>query len=98
MLERARGEAEVGVGAALLALDDAGVQQLLEVIADGGLLEIEHRLEVAHADRVAVRREQAVEDLHAVAVGERLEDGLELLGLGIGERRLRERGTALDKR
>src|SRR5215207_623027 len=53
-------EREVGERAALLARDDAGVEQLLEVVADRRLLEVEHRLQVADADGFAVRREQAV--------------------------------------
>ena len=55
-----------------------GVEQLLEVVADGRLLEVEHRLEVADAHGLAARPQQPVEDPHAMAVGERLEHALEL--------------------
>jgi hypothetical protein len=43
-------------------------------------------------------RGQHVEDLHAMAVGERLEERLELDRLGVGERRAGNRLTARDER
>jgi hypothetical protein len=46
------------------------------VVTDGGLLEVEHRLEVADTDCGIASGEQAVEDLQPAAVGERFEDGL----------------------
>ena len=67
--ERAGRDAEVGELPAPLARDDPGVEQLLEVVAGRGLLEPEQLLEVADADGLAAGGEQAVEDLHAVAVG-----------------------------
>ena len=51
-----RGEREVGIRAPLLALHDAGVEQLLDVVADRGLLEAEEVLEVADADGHRRRR------------------------------------------
>ena len=42
-------------------------------------------LEVADADRLAAGGEQAVEDLDPVAVGERLEHALELVGLVVAQ-------------
>ena len=68
------------------------------MVADRRLLEREQVLEVAHADGLAAGLEQAVEDLHAVAVGERLEHALELARLVLGEAGLGERGAALDER
>src|SRR5688572_32135746 len=62
-LERTLCEREIGEGAPLLALDEAGVEELLEVVAHRGLLEAEQILEVADAHRLAVRREQAVEEI-----------------------------------
>ena len=67
------------------------------MVADRGLLEAEQVLEVADADGLAVGGEQAVEDLHAVAVGERLEDPLELARLVVGERGAGQRCAALDE-
>ena len=96
-LKSPRGEREVGIRAPLLALHDAGVEQLLDVVADRGLLEAEEVLEVADANGLAAGGEQAVEDLHAVAVGERLEDPLELARLVLGEGGAGERGAALDE-
>jgi hypothetical protein len=96
VLERARREAEVGERAALLTLDDAGVEQLLEVVADRRLLERQQVFEVAHADRVPAGGQEAVEDLHAVAVGERLEHALKFEHLLLAQARSSERGTALN--
>jgi thioredoxin reductase len=97
VLERARRDREVREGAALLALDDPGVEQLLEVVADRGLLERQQVLEVAHADCLAAGLEEPVEDLHAMAVGERLEDAFELGRLVVAQARLGERRATLDE-
>ena len=98
VLEGAVRDRPVGERSALLALDDAGVEQLLEVVADRRLLELEQLLEVADADRLAAGWTQPVEDLHAVAVGERLEHPLELARLVVGHARLGERRAALHER
>ena len=66
------------------------------MVAGRGLLEAEHVLEVADADRFAARGEQAVEDLDPVTVGECLEHALELVGFVIAEVRRSERCAALD--
>ena len=58
----------------------------------------EQILEVADAHGFAAGGEQAVEDLHAVAVGEGLEDPLELGRLVVGEGGAVEWGAALDER
>ena len=68
------------------------------MVADRGLLEREQVFEVADADRLAAGLEQAVEDLDAVAVGERLEHPLELAGLVLGQAGLGDRGAALHER
>jgi hypothetical protein len=96
-LERPGRDREVGERPALLALDDARLEQLLEVVADRRLLERKQVFEVADAHGLAPGLEQAVEDLDAVAVGERLEHALELAGLVLGQARLGERGAALDE-
>ena len=68
------------------------------MVADGRLLEAEHRLEVTDADRLTPCLQEPVEDPHAVAVGERLEHALEPVGVRVGERRLAEWRAALHKR
>src|SRR6478735_8779821 len=73
-VERAVGEAEVREAAALLALEEPGIGEQLEVVGDRRLLEAERLGEVADADRLAPCLREHVEDLDAVAVGERLEE------------------------
>ena len=89
------GAGPVGLAAAA-HLIDRGLEQLLEVVAGRGLLEAEHVLEIADTHRLAARGEQAVEDLDPVAVGERLEHALELVGFVIAELRRSEWCAALD--
>src|SRR5215207_2212750 len=96
-LQRAGTQAEVGVRAALLTVDDSRVEELLEVVADRRLLELEQRFEITDADRLAARGHEAVEDLDAVTVRQRLEDLLQLRRVLLGQRRLSKRRTALDK-
>ncbi len=77
-VERTGHEAEVAVGAARFAIDDSGLDELLEVMADRPLREAEQRLHLADADRFPTGAQQQVDDPQPVAVGERLDHGLEL--------------------
>jgi hypothetical protein len=52
--ERVVVEGVVGPGTALLAVQQPGLDQLLEVVADGGLAEPERAGELAYTDRVGV--------------------------------------------
>ena len=64
----------------LEAADQPGVFELGEVMADGGLAEVEGGREVAHADRFGGSLQQ-VEHLHAGRVGERPEEGRQVVRL-----------------
>ena len=67
-----RSQRVVGPDPALLAVQQPGGDELLEVVADGRLAEPERPGELAHADRVGTGG-QEVEDLDAVGVGQGLE-------------------------
>ena len=95
-VERAWDEAEVAVGAAPLARDHAGLDQLLEVVADRALREAEQRLHLADADRLAAGSQQQVDDPQPVPVGERLQHRLQLDRPLVGERGPGQRRAALD--
>ena len=90
-VERTLLQAVERVGPSLLPLEQACVDELLEMVADGRLFHTEDGLEVADADGVLAGLEQAVEDLQAVPVGERLEEPLEPGGVVRGQRRDRDR-------
>jgi hypothetical protein len=96
-LERAGVQAVVRVRAALLAREESGVDELLQVVAHRRLLDPEKRLELTHTDGLAVSSKEAVEDLEAMAVGQRLEQTLELGRFGRRKRRAGDRRTALDQ-
>src|SRR3954451_12616953 len=87
VVERAGRKSVVGEAPAPLALEQPGIVEQLEVVRDGGLLEPGRLGEVAHADRLAAGPRKDVEDLDAVAVGERLEERLELDCLRVREGR-----------
>src|SRR4051812_19369842 len=87
VVERAGRKSVVREAPAPLALEQPGIVEQLEVVRDGGLLEPERLGEVAHADRLAAGPRKDVEDLDAVAVGERLEERLELDCLRVREGR-----------
>ncbi len=77
----------VGPEAALLEVDDAGVAQLAQVMAQRGLVDVEERHELVDADLAGVLA-QHVDDLHADRIGERLGDlghPLRLLAVDVGE-------------
>src|SRR5918994_7760017 len=76
--ERARPQAVVRVRPPLLAFEQAGLHELLQMVTDRRLLDAVQRLEIADAHRLSVGLDQAVEDLQPVSVGERLEELLEL--------------------
>src|SRR4051812_35293664 len=96
-VECAVGQAKVGEAAAPLTLEQPRLGEQLEVVGHGGLLQAERLGEVADADRLATRPREHVEDLDAVAVGERLEERLELDRLRIREGRPRDRRAAGDE-
>jgi hypothetical protein len=61
----------VGPGATLLTLQQAGIQQLLEVVADRRLAQAQGAGELAHTDRVGAGRQQ-VDDPDPVGVSQGL--------------------------
>ena len=77
---------EVGERAALLAVKQARLSQLLEVIADGWLGEIELIGELAHAHRLASCSQQDVHDLQPISISKHSKQALQLDRVGIGER------------
>ena len=65
-------------GAAAFALDQARLDQDLQVVADGPLREIEEGLELADADSLAIGPQEHVHDPQPVAICERLDHRLQL--------------------
>jgi hypothetical protein len=96
-LERARLQSVVRIRAALLALEQPRIHQLLEVVAHRRLLDPEQRLELADADRLPIRLQEAVENLEPVPIRERLEEPLELGCLLRRQSRPGDRRAALDE-
>src|SRR5215217_1442994 len=83
----------VGPGAALLALQQPGIHQLLEVVADGRLAQAEGPSELTHVHRPGAGGQQ-VDDLDPVGVGQGLEQPGRRLGLIVRQRRRPQGGTA----
>src|SRR4051794_36408212 len=77
-VEGAVRKAEVREASPLLALEQPGIGEQLEVVGDRRLLEAERLGEVAHADGLAPCLREHVEDLHPMPVGESLEERLQL--------------------
>src|SRR5687768_4255213 len=96
-IEHPRPQAIERVRPALLAFEQAGVDQLFEVVTHRRLLDAQERLEIADAHRPAIGLDQTVEDLEPVPVRECLEQPLELRCVARRERRARDRRTALDE-
>ena len=80
LLEGVGDDVVVGPQPAALGVDDAGLAQLLEVVAEGGLGDVEERHELAHADLAGVLA-QHVDELQADGVAQRLGDRRHALGL-----------------
>ncbi len=98
--ERLGHDAVVGPAAAALALDEAGVEEHLEVVADGRLAEAERLGEVADAGlAVGLGLDQAQQP-QPRGVGDRLQRLRELVGFLLVERPLQERraGRGGDRR
>src|SRR5437764_11976725 len=95
-LERLVVEAEVGPLAALLAIEQARLGQLLQVVAHRRLGEAERRLERARADGLAGGGEH-VEDLHAGRIAQRAEERGGRVDLVLGQRRRGKRAAAIDQ-
>jgi len=91
-------QAVVRVRSPLLPVEEACVDELPEMVAHSRLLHAEDGLEVANADGFVTGPQQAVEDLEAMTIGERLEEALELGRLVRGQRGSRDRSAALDQR
>src|SRR5512132_2512195 len=83
----------VGPGAALLAVQQPGLDELLEVVADGGLAQAQGPGELAHAHRLGTGGEP-VEDLDPVGVGQGPEQPHGRLDLVVGEARRPQRSAA----
>ena len=71
----------MGPAALLLAREQAGVDELLHVVADGGLTDAERLGEVARADRLAALGGYVGEEPEACGVGQRLEQGGDPFGV-----------------
>ena len=95
LVENAVDERVVGVTAPPLARDHAGVDELLEVIADVLLRQLELGRELADADRRAGAREH-VQDLQPMSVRHRAKQPLQLGRLRVAEPRAADRRTAID--
>ena len=87
----------VGPLPALLALEQAGVRELLQVMADSRLRKPQRLDQLADADRLGRRRER-VEDPHPRRVAERAEERRRRLDLLVGQHRRRKWGAARDRR
>jgi hypothetical protein len=83
----------VGPGATLLTLQQAGIQQLLEVVADRRLAQAQGAGELAHTDRVGAGRQQ-VDDPDPVGVSQGLEQPGGGLSLVVRQARRAERRAA----
>ena len=91
--ERFRSDAEVGPASALLAFDEAGVEQDLEVMADGRLREPERNSEVADTGFAVWLRLDEAEQPQAGRLGEHLEQSREALRVGLADLVREERGA-----
>src|SRR5579875_307302 len=90
-------ESVVGEGSALLADEEVGVDELFQVVGDGGLGKPERGHEVADADRGAAGLGEQVDDLDPVAVGEGAKDALQLGRLSVGDRLRQGRAAAVEQ-
>ena len=93
--------AEVGPASALLALDESGVEQHLEVVADGRLRQPERLGEVADARLALGLGLDEAEDAEPCGVGEHPERAGEVLGIvrveRAGQQRRARRGHGGDR-
>ena len=71
----------MGPAALLLAREQAGVDELLHVVADGGLTDAERLGEIACADRLATLSGDVGEEPEPRGVGQRLEQGGDPFGV-----------------
>jgi hypothetical protein len=62
-------DAEVGVRAALFALDDAGSHEFAQMMAGGRLTQAEALLELAAVQLAGRRVQEGADDQHARAIG-----------------------------
>src|SRR4051812_22851772 len=101
--ERLRLRAVVDVGALACPLDQAGLAQLLEVMADGRVGQVEQGSQVARAHARVGLGQQDAHQLHADRVGERLQPQRERERVrrrkdAGTERRAADRGRGVDGR
>ena len=89
-------EREVRPLAALLAVEQAGVHQSLQMMGNGRLRETERLDQVTRADRVVARRDE-IDDAHARRIGERSEERRARLRLFVGEGWRPQRGATVDR-
>ena len=89
--QRLRHDAEVRPRASLLALDEAGLEQHLQMVAHGGLAQSQRLGQIAHAGLAVGLSLDEAEQAKAGRIGENLEGGRELLRLVGLDRRLQER-------
>ena len=93
--ERGRADRVVDPHAALLAVEQPGRVQHLEVVADRGLGQVEGVVEVADAGLAGGTGGDQADQPQPHRVGQRLQQGRDLLGLGGGHGRAgRQRGAA----
>src|SRR3954447_18284249 len=95
LLDGRADEGVIGPSASLLALEQARVVQLLQMVRDRRLRQAERPLEVAAADRLVARRDQ-VDDPNARRIAEGAEDRRRRLGLLVAEGRGGKRRTTGD--
>ena len=76
--ERTRDKAEVAVCPAGLSLDDAGIDQLLQMVADCALGVTKSRLDLADADGFSVGGQEHVDYPQPMPIGKRFQDRLQI--------------------
>ena len=86
----------LALSVALLAVEQAGVMQLLQVVRHGRLREVERAGELASAHLTA-RSCECVDDAHPRGITERAKDRGSRLGLLVGERRRGQRCAARNR-